>query len=107
MNLIKLTFLTTILFLSQLTDAHPEHDHQPPPVSKEQAIEIATNKLQQLITKGIVADSWKGIKTDAAELMRVDGRQTWMVEFKQADAKILYVKLTRTGYFLAHSEKKE
>lgn len=82
------------------------HAHSHEPVSQDIAEQNASRIVNTLIKKGIIEKSWSGIAVDTAEKRKFDGKQEWVVSYKNEAAsdpekRKLYVFLTLTGNYIA------
>lgn len=82
------------------------HSHAPATsVTSEQALEIASNAVANLLQKGKIDVSWTGVKPTEAKTKKLQHNQEWVVTFdnpKEADQKkkTLYVFLSLDGQIL-------
>ncbi|MDH5446238.1 MAG: DUF6488 family protein [Gammaproteobacteria bacterium] len=80
--------------------------HSHGPISKEKAIIKAEKRLGRLVKKGKVDKSWKGIKANRAEKKTYNGKEEWLVTFKNPglsdkSKQTLYMFFKIDGHYLA------
>lgn len=83
---------------------HGSHSHDP--VSKSQVEEAAMKRVEDLVSKRKIEDSWKGIKAASAEKKKFGDKEEWVVTFKNDKVsdpgkQTLYVFLSLTGDYIA------
>ena len=82
------------------------HSHSHDPVSQSQAEEAAVKRVEKLVSKRKIADSWKGIKVAGSEKKKFGDKEEWVVSFKNdkvsdPNKQTLYIFLSLTGDYIA------
>ncbi len=82
------------------------HSHSHDPVSQSQAEEAAVKRIEKLVSKRKIADSWKDAKVVGAEKKKFGNKEEWVVSFKNENVsdpgkQTLYIFLSLTGDYIA------
>lgn len=103
-----LTFVIALFSSAALSGSGHDHGHghSHEPVTQQQAEQIASRVVSSLINKSVIDKSWDGITVEKSEQKTFDGRQEWVVSYKNEKAsdpqkRTLYIFLTLTGEYLA------
>ena len=107
MKIVRLILVLTAVIFSTVSWAHPEHEatsHRA--ISQSQAMEVAFEKLTQLIEEKKVNSSWSQIKASGAEFKRRNNQLNWVVSFKNEKAQNkeqhnLLLFLSNTGAYIS------
>lgn len=103
MKIGQLILVIAFSTISMSAWAHENHGELAQ-IDRAAAIEMATNKLNELIEEGKVDSSWARIKAPVAELKRQEGKQNWVVSFvDDLNKKMLTVVFTNIGTYLSVS----
>nr|MBF0223783.1 hypothetical protein [Desulfobulbaceae bacterium] len=103
-----ISFLTLVAFLTTFATAAYSHGggHVPAnPVTKDVALQNATEAFNSLVQNGQLGNSWANIKPSGAKKEKFQYSDEWVVAFtnpKEEDTKkqTLYVFLTLAGEFI-------
>ena len=92
------------MFLMGSAQAGSGHSHEP--VTEEVASRMAIKKIDQLVEKGTIHNSWSGIKPTMAEKKPFAKGPEWVVTFSNAavpdpSKRKLYVFFSMDGHYLA------
>lgn len=110
--------LSTALFLSLFMTtpvmASGGHSHGPDgghsqshgPVSSEEAINRASNKVNQLASAGVIDASWSGVTASSVEQKTFASASEWVIAFKNDKVKdsakqSLYLFFSLDGHYIA------
>ncbi len=104
-------FITSLLFFgnSVAGEGH-EHDsdggHSHGEISSEKVTEKALAKVQQLIQKGKIEDSWAEVKASQVEQKTYGKGPEWVVTFNNdqatdANKRSLYLFFSLSGHYIA------
>lgn len=84
------------------------HDqpHQANPITQSEAEALATTQVQTIVDKGKLDASWKVASVDSSSKKMFNGREEWVVSFKNDKAteptkSMLYIFLGVTGDYIA------
>jgi hypothetical protein len=94
------------LFMSaaSLSLAHEGHEHAAP-LDQVTAVETADIKIKELIDEGKLTSKWAAKAPTTAELVRVDGLQSWIVSYTDEDLKErLQLIFTTTGEYVSMNQ---
>lgn len=94
------------LFMSaaSLSLAHEGHEHAAP-LDQVTAVETADIKIKELIDEGKLTSKWATKAPTTAELVRVDGLQSWIVSYTDEDLKErLQLIFTTTGEYVSMNQ---
>lgn len=105
------SLVTSLVFLSS-TLAFSHGDHPPPAqlvkcknatsCTKEEAIDGASKAFSEILQSGKLDATWKGVPHDNVELKSFDGKQEWVVSYKNPkvankEKQVLYIFLSQNG----------
>lgn len=82
------------------------HGHSHGSISSQEAVQKATEKVQQFVKVGKIDSGWATIKATNVEKKTFNGRSEWVVSFqnekiKDASKRTLYVFFNMNGNYLA------
>lgn len=111
MKILTTTLLLSLLFCAPaMAGSGHSHDadggHSFNPISSDEAINRASNKVKQLADAGKIDATWSGIKAASAEKKTYSHGPEWVVIFKNdkasdAEKQTLYLFYSLDGHYIA------
>lgn len=101
-----LTILTLTAGNSHAEINHHGHNHKTEPIDRAAAETKAIEMKNKFIKKKVIDESWKDIKVDTSYTEMYDGKEEWVITFKNDEIKDvkkqkLYVFLKIDGKYIA------
>ncbi len=87
-----------------MASGHPGHDVEQ--LDQQSAIEVASNKLQDLIEADKLNSTWSEVKMIDSQIVRIKGRQNWIVSYLDVENnQRLELIFSLTGNFITFSKR--
>lgn len=104
--ILALTSLTLTAGKSHAQIDHHGHKHKTKPIDRAGAEKKASEMKDKFIEKKVIDKSWKDIKVDTSYTEMYDGKEEWVITFKNDKIKDvkkqkLYVFLKIDGRYIA------
>jgi hypothetical protein len=103
---IILTFVLTLASSVTFAGAGHDHGHSHEPVTQQQAEQVASKVVSNLIRNGVIENSWDSIKVYKSEQKDFGGGPEWVVSYTNEavtdpEKRTLYIFMTLAGEYLA------